>query len=70
MHPVYKDQKLTFACPQCGKGHALPLAGIKREENFRCGCGAVFPLDGLVRAVEGASDQISDFTKDLSKLFK
>ncbi|MFC1541406.1 hypothetical protein ACFL50_03020 [Candidatus Latescibacterota bacterium] len=65
-----RKQKLTFACPQCGKEITETVARLEDEDNIPCpNCNVVFKTDkfNVSGVIDESINDLRKFIRDLNK---
>ncbi|ERI34771.2 hypothetical protein N879_04375 [Alcaligenes sp. EGD-AK7] len=59
-------------CQACGKKLSQTIGRLKQDPDIKCSCGVTTKIDapGLRNGIAKAEKSLSDFQRNLSKMFK
>jgi len=66
------SQAMEVPCQACGKKLSQTLGRLKKSPDLTCSCGAVTHIDAadLNKSIAKVEKSLSDFARNLGKMFK
>lgn len=69
---MFEDATIDIPCPGCGHKHRKTLGWIQANDHIACVCGASIELEksGLTRGLDEVEKSLSDFKRNLGRMFR